>query len=406
MGTNVLKRKNYKSDFDAILHLYACSYGAEGEKPAEVGWPDYDWEARFFTGTVKANTYVASCKGGVCKNCYNDNGRIHVVFNKHHLGAGVLNVEFYAALPNAIYPDGTQDEVSPQALGIELVTGRGDCGTLADVEVFLPMIKGDKGDKGDKGEDAVIPEDAVLSTDTESEVEQAEPNLLTEALRKTPQVLTKAERAQVLDNLGRPERLLFIDMWNEAWKLNNVVYGKYDPDNAPDAEHPYMGNDIWMTYEEAIEVMRWSNITNSPAKLNMFCTRCLTNLPITTAYTEFTNSFGSCVVVNHVNSHPVMISACYGIPTKRIINLDLGSASGLVTFHHIPNLIELKAKRIKHSVDVRQAHALSLDSFQYMVANAINTTAITITLHPDAYARITDDLFALAASKNITFASV
>lgn len=48
---------------------------------------------------------------------------------------------------------------------------------------------------------------------------------------------------------------------------------------------------------------------------------------------------------------------------------------------------------------------LSLTSISYMVANAANTSPITITLHPQAYARVTDELFALAAEKNITIAS-
>lgn len=130
-------RKNYKSDFDAVLHLRAC---VPGEAEAvELGWPDYDWEARFWT-TSRANAYVASCRGGVCTNCFDDGGAIHVVFKNHRLGRGVLQVEFRAELPNGIYPDGIQGEVTPQALGVELVEGRGDCGVVADLEVTLPVV--------------------------------------------------------------------------------------------------------------------------------------------------------------------------------------------------------------------------------------------------------------------------
>lgn len=48
---------------------------------------------------------------------------------------------------------------------------------------------------------------------------------------------------------------------------------------------------------------------------------------------------------------------------------------------------------------------LSLASVQYLVANARNAKAITITLHPDAYARVTEDILAAAAAKNITIAT-
>ena len=46
-----------------------------------------------------------------------------------------------------------------------------------------------------------------------------------------------------------------------------------------------------------------------------------------------------------------------------------------------------------------------LDCIEYAVANATNTGSITITLHPAAYARLTDELIAAAAEKNITFAT-
>lgn len=134
-------KKNYKSDFDAILHLKSCV----GDVCQDVGWPDYDWVARFYT-TSYEKAFIASNIGGVLTNCFNDDGNIHVVFNNHGLESGTLRVEFSAEMPNSIYPDGSQLEVSPQSLHIELVRGVGDCGTIADVEVMLSFIKGDKGD--------------------------------------------------------------------------------------------------------------------------------------------------------------------------------------------------------------------------------------------------------------------
>lgn len=108
--------KNYKSDFDAILHLKSCV----GDVCKEIGWPGYDWVAKFYT-TSHDNVYIASNVGGVLTNCFNDNGNIHVVFNNHGLPSGTLRVEFSAEIPNGIYPDGSQLEVSPQPLDIELV---------------------------------------------------------------------------------------------------------------------------------------------------------------------------------------------------------------------------------------------------------------------------------------------
>jgi len=129
-----MKKINYKSDFDFILRLRSC----DGQ---EVGWPGYDWTAKFYT-SQKVNPFMASCRDGVCVNCYNDNGQIHIVCNNHRLGAGRLSVEFHAELPNGIYPDGVQDLYEPQPIDIELVSGAGDCPSEMEVDVLLPYING------------------------------------------------------------------------------------------------------------------------------------------------------------------------------------------------------------------------------------------------------------------------
>ena len=131
-----MRRVNYRSDFDFMMVLRDC----RGE---EAGFPDYDWEALLYTRGNKANGYRAWYREGVCGNCFDDGGRVHVVVDGHRLGQGELFVDFRASLPDGIYPDGSRDEVSPQPTGIELVAGKGDCGTTAEVELMLPYIKGD-----------------------------------------------------------------------------------------------------------------------------------------------------------------------------------------------------------------------------------------------------------------------
>lgn len=79
-----MKEINYKSDFDFILTLKTCN-------GADIGFPDYDWEANVFTVSNK-NGFKVSCIGGVCTNCYNDEGRIHVVCDNHGLLPGELRL--------------------------------------------------------------------------------------------------------------------------------------------------------------------------------------------------------------------------------------------------------------------------------------------------------------------------
>jgi len=132
-----MRKINYKSDFDFILRLRTST----GD---EIGWPDYDWTARIWT-TLKVNAFVASCIGGVCRNCYNDGGKIHIVANSHGLSAGRLNIEFTAELPNEIYPDASLRNVVPEPLDIELIRAAAPCPESMEIEMMLPYIRGERG---------------------------------------------------------------------------------------------------------------------------------------------------------------------------------------------------------------------------------------------------------------------
>lgn len=138
------KRINHKSDFDFILAVK--SYNASGEL-IDVGFPTYDFYGYIYTRGLRKIEF--SHKGGELVNCFNDDNRIHIVINAHNLPAGVLRVDFYAEIPNSIYPDGSKLTVSDCPTSIELVSGCADDITELEAEAIAPYIKGDKGDKGD-----------------------------------------------------------------------------------------------------------------------------------------------------------------------------------------------------------------------------------------------------------------
>ena len=75
------------------------------------------------------------------------------------------------------------------------------------------------------------------------------------------------------------------------------------------------------------------------------------------------------------------------------------------TFSGCKRLESLWLQGITASVTFKDSAPLSLDSIAYMVQYATNTSPITITLHPAAYARVTDEIFTAAAQKQITIAS-
>lgn len=62
-------------------------------------------------------------------------------------------------------------------------------------------------------------------------------------------------------------------------------------------------------------------------------------------------------------------------------------------------------RQVYDSVDFRWSPKLRLECIKYLIENANNPKAMTLTLHPQAYARVTDEIFALAAEKQITFAT-
>lgn len=76
-------------------------------------------------------------------------------------------------------------------------------------------------------------------------------------------------------------------------------------------------------------------------------------------------------------------------------------------------LESVKCNGIVASISFSDSPLLSLESLQYLITNAANTSAITVTVHADVYAKIQDEsqtdwhaLIEAAAAKQITFATV
>lgn len=99
----------------------------------------------------------------------------------------------------------------------------------------------------------------------------------------------------------------------------------------------------------------------------------------------------------------------------------LGTIVGGMTFENRNNnaaltgcksLQEIRIKQLRYNVNLKDSPLLTLESFQYLVENATNTSAITVTVHADVYAKLTDpqqaDWYAVntaAQGKQISFAA-
>lgn len=128
-----MRKINYKSDFDVIVRMRDLS-------GTWNFWPDCDWTMRFYTGDDRINQFVASRVGDTYTNCFLDNKQVHVVFNRHRLGVGVLKMELHLKYPNGIYPDGIRDTYTPEPLNIELVDDRGNEERAIETEVVVPVL--------------------------------------------------------------------------------------------------------------------------------------------------------------------------------------------------------------------------------------------------------------------------
>ena len=84
--------------------------------------------------------FIASYKDGKFKNCFADNGRIHIVANNHRLAPGRLRIRASVTLPSAIYPDGSQLICETKLTDIILVNCHADrLAAPPTIDIYLPI---------------------------------------------------------------------------------------------------------------------------------------------------------------------------------------------------------------------------------------------------------------------------
>lgn len=219
---------------------------------------------------------------------------------------------------------------------------------------------------------------------------------------------------------------LFIDIWNTVCGS----YGKYDPINAPDEEHPFLLNDIYLTYEQAL--MCYKGYCNNTDQSEAYSSvAAISNIPMSSqwsgTYTRFAqnNTALQTVVIPRVQVGSLM-NAFYGCTNLRncYIKSMINVTSVSDMFVKCYKLENLKMKILNFNLNLSYSPLLTSESFRYMISNAGNTSAVTITVHPDVYAKLTGDttnataaalseeelaewmaLLSLATEKNIQFAT-
>lgn len=280
----------------------------------------------------------------------------------------------------------------------------------------------------------------IMGVPTEEEIEDIDPTLVTEALRKVPQALTPQEQAQVKANLNISKMELFCDLFSAA--AGNAGYARM-----VNGVFDGMLNGLPVTYEEAVEIYEWGTITStgSAAFFNKF--PCKTNLPpkgygggtdlsgikplyelnrlfhynnisqpnvLEVLNLELPQGMAIADTVNPIIS--IAGSSSTNSKLKKILgNLNITLIKSCPRFIIAPNLEEVRLCGLFHSCDLSGVPKLSLNSWRCLVENKYPThpSSPTITVHPDVYAKLTDEtntewyqVLIDAAAKNITFATV
>ena len=215
--------------------------------------------------------------------------------------------------------------------------------------------------------------------------------------------------------------------FDDVWARLCGVYGGLNYSHTENnIAKPYRLNGLWLTRNEAIDIVAkyrtWGTDREDFSQSNI-----RTNIPIKASSSRtYSNSYTNIEVANLANCYPKTIEACFvGGNITSIINFN---AEYLIRVSHqsfnAPNLVTLDISNLKISLDLSKCPLINLASWQGLVSRASNTDAITVTVHPDVYAKLTGDtsnaaaaalsadelaqwqvLIAQAAEKQITFAT-
>lgn len=429
---------NYKSDFTLVVHLTDRT-----DKGKRVPWPDGDFEARFWTAN-KANVFTASRKGGVCSGCTpTGDGGMRFIFDNHRMGKGTLKWEPHFMQPSDIYPDGIDDQYSKESLGIELVDGPGDCPTEAEVEMMLPFIRGKDAleyaaEAGYEGDAEQFARDlaSVGNKVDKAEGKGLSANDYTDADKKKVEALPEHVQPLVAFDAGdfshdaatgalsltdAARRRVFIDMWLEAGRYQPS--GKWPgqvtfhyPDNAESERFGIY--DLKISYAEAVEILmlRPSRIPaqyhflEDDIKRLKYTMRAV--LPMRTGGGRDYYLFDRPARLQRIGLLPgSTVTFPLGIvmtDLREIVgDFSISGYSGVIVE---ANGLQVMWARGMNTNTRLVYPSLRLECYRYIIENAANTKAITVTVHPSVYSRIIDEsntewhaLLELASARNISF---
>lgn len=199
------------------------------------------------------------------------------------------------------------------------------------------------------------------------------------------------------------KREVFDDLWIKAAGYDGTVDHTHTESGV---NKPYYLNEVWMTYEEAIMV--YNESYPDIMSLNERFTYSVTNFapPQSNSAHVFSNYKAHNAKVINVGSFIAVTAFLSWLSTAPKLTKIIGTISlrhwnataGSSGYLKAPALTEVSIHSLCNDFDIAFLKSISLSSMQYMVNNSNATSSITVTVHPDVYAKLTGDTTNAAAS--------
>lgn len=225
-----------------------------------------------------------------------------------------------------------------------------------------------------------------------------------EAIRKDLEK-NKEDVNQLKISVEEARLSLFIDMWNTAAKK----YGEYNIAAAPNAAKPFHLYDMWLSYEEALDTYtQWISLAYPPAGPNNTVKALL---PININSSGYGNYLDEQCKFGGASNLEVVAFSGYRIyfikneytfldcsKLRSVLGPIVFNVAATTVFQGCSSLKDITIWELHKNINFAFSPLLSLDSVSFMVQHATNDSPITITVHPDVYAKLTGDTTNAAAA--------
>lgn len=200
---------------------------------------------------------------------------------------------------------------------------------------------------------------------------------------------------------------LFIDLFNEAARKGlSTECGRYDPENAPDPEHQFLLNELWLSYEEAlVSYSKWSN--SNTLREKYWGAKIRTNFPQplrdnVNAESAFYSSTIEIANLSYISSNWVRINftgifrQCARL--REVMTPLENAGQDHLDFENCRSLEEVRIKNSQpKDLYLSACSKLSFDSVDYIIQNG-TSKGFTVHVHKDVYAKLTGDTTNAAAA--------